>query len=70
MAWVGPSWDCGEGGVGTDRAASDCLLPASAWLDTLETAFYPEFQDTPGGIMSSAYVEVDTSEGRLTTWPS
>lgn len=63
IAAIGTAVGSGEGGIGTDRAASDCLLPASAWLDTLETAFYPEFQDTPGGIMSSAYVEVDTSEG-------
>jgi hypothetical protein len=29
----------------------------------LETAFYPEFQDAPGGITSSVYADVDTSEG-------
>jgi hypothetical protein len=61
VAATGTAVGVGEGG--TDEEASDCLLPASAWLNTLETAFYAEFQDAPGGITSSAYVEVDTSEG-------
>jgi hypothetical protein len=45
------------------EAATDCLLPARGWLNSLETAFYPEFQDAPGGITSSVYADVDTSEG-------
>ena len=63
VAAIGTAVGGGEGSTDTDEAASDCLLPASAWLDTLETAFYPEFQDAPGGVTSSAYVEADTSEG-------
>jgi hypothetical protein len=63
VAAIGTVVGVGEGRTGADEAALYCPVAASAWLDTLETAFYPEFQDAPGGITSSAYVEVDTSEG-------
>jgi hypothetical protein len=41
--------------------SSECLEPATAWLDTLQSAFYPEHRDA--AITSSAYVETETSEG-------
>lgn len=40
---------------------SDCLQPAGAWLDTLQSAFYKEYRGA--AITSSAYVETVTSEG-------
>ena len=40
---------------------SDCLRPAGAWLDTLQSAFYKEYRSA--AITSSAYVETETSEG-------
>jgi hypothetical protein len=63
VAAIGTAVGVGEGRTGADEAALYCPVAANAWLDTLESAFYPEFQDAPGGITSSAYVEVDTSEG-------
>jgi len=40
---------------------SDCLQPAGAWLDTLQSGFYKEYRSA--AITSSAYVETETSEG-------
>jgi hypothetical protein len=40
---------------------SDCLQPAGAWLDTLQSASYTEYRSE--AITSSAYVETETSEG-------
>jgi hypothetical protein len=37
------------------------VQPSTAWLDTLQSAFYQEFRSDP--ITSSWYVEADTSEG-------
>jgi len=50
----------GNGGT-TEDEASECLQPATAWLDTLQGGFYKEYRND--SITSSAYVEADTSEG-------
>jgi hypothetical protein len=46
-----------DGGV----AASECLAPADAWLETLQSGFRRQYKDA--AITSSAYVETETAEG-------
>lgn len=48
-------------GVSGGGASADCLRPARAWLDTLQSAFNHEYRRA--AITSSAYVHADTSEG-------
>jgi len=60
IAAVGAAVGDGDGGADDAGVAgdSDCLHPGIAWLGTLQSAFRRDL-----GISSSAYVEVDTSEG-------
>jgi hypothetical protein len=44
-----------------EGAPVDCLRPARAWLDTLQSAFNRKYRSA--AITSSAYVHADTSEG-------
>ena len=44
-----------------EGAPVDCLRPARAWLDTLQSAFSRKYRSA--AITSSAYVHADTSEG-------
>ena len=46
---------------GVEGAPVDCLRPARAWLDTLQSAFNRKYRSA--AITSSAYVQADTSEG-------
>jgi hypothetical protein len=62
----GSTSDTGDGETvdtsdGETAEASECEQPATAWLDTLQSAFYQEYRSDP--ITSSAYVQADTSEG-------
>ena len=50
------------GAGGTTAEASECKQPAAAWLETLQSALYPEFR--ANSITSSGYVEADTSGGK------
>lgn len=52
--------DGAEGDVVADGVA-ECQQPATAWLDTLQSAFYRDYRDA--AITASGYVEADTSEG-------
>jgi hypothetical protein len=44
-----------------EGAPVDCLRPARAWLDTLQSAFSRKYRSA--AVTSSAYVHADTSEG-------
>ena len=48
-------------GVSGGGASADCVRPARAWLDTLQSAFNHEYRRA--AITSSAHVHADTSEG-------
>jgi hypothetical protein len=62
VAAVGTALGAGDEHTSEEEIAElYCLQPATAWLDTLHTAFYRRYLDEP--ITSSAYVEADTSEG-------
>jgi hypothetical protein len=57
------AFDAESGGDSSEGSAvaSGCRQPADSWIDTLQSAFYPDYQSA--GITSSAYVVADTSEG-------
>ena len=55
--------DSGGGDDGATPEASGCEQPATAWLDTLQSAFYNEYRNS--AITSSAYVEAITPEGTV-----
>ena len=51
-----------DGGVATDDSTTpSCDGPDSAWLDTLQSAFYAEYRDA--AINDAAYVEQSTDQG-------
>ena len=65
-AWAGAATirmsSDGGASVSSDGGASaDCLRPARAWLDTLQSSFDRKYRSA--AITSSAYVHADTSEG-------
>lgn len=65
-AWAGAatirmSSDGGASMSSDGGASADCLRPARAWLETLQTSFDRKYRSV--AITSSAYVHADTSEG-------
>ena len=59
IAAVGAVVGGGDDGTSDgEEAGAECLDPSIAWLATLQSSFNRDL-----GIRSSAYVEVDTSEG-------
>jgi hypothetical protein len=58
---VGSAVGGGTSETGDGETTLQCVQPSTAWLDTLQSAFYQEFRSEP--ITSSWYVEADTSEG-------